>query len=129
MSDQAKTDRDNVAGTRLPTVTDEVMRGRIAGASGYTAVLLRKTAKFVRPEVDPIIWEHGRRNIALTEHGVLAIVLPANNDPTDWAGLGIFTATAEVVGEIMDHDPGVQAGIFTYELHPVRGFPGSALSG
>jgi hypothetical protein len=27
----------------------------------------------------------------------------------------------------MDHDPGVEAGIFTYEIHPVRGFPGSAL--
>jgi hypothetical protein len=28
---------------------------------------------------------------------------------------------------IMDGDPGVQAGIFTYEVHPVRSFPGDAL--
>jgi hypothetical protein len=121
------TDRDHVAGVRLPTVTDEVMRERIGKAHSYTAVLLRKTDKFVRPEVDPIVWEHGRRNMALVEHGVLAIVLPVNNDPGDWAGLGIFTAKLEEVSEIMDHDPGVEAGIFTYEMHPVRGFPGSIL--
>jgi hypothetical protein len=30
---------------------------------------------------------------------------------------------------IMDHDPGVQAGIFSYDIHPVRGFPGAALPG
>jgi hypothetical protein len=29
----------------------------------------------------------------------------------------------------MDADPGVLAGIFTYEIHPVRGFPGSGLPG
>jgi hypothetical protein len=27
----------------------------------------------------------------------------------------------------MDCDPGVQAGIFTYEIHPIRSFPGDAL--
>ncbi len=28
---------------------------------------------------------------------------------------------------MMDADPGVRAGIFAYDAHPVRGFPGSAL--
>ena len=28
---------------------------------------------------------------------------------------------------MLDGDPGVQAGIFTYELHAVRGFPGASL--
>ena len=28
---------------------------------------------------------------------------------------------------IMDGDPGVVAGIFRYEIHPVRGFPGATL--
>jgi hypothetical protein len=27
----------------------------------------------------------------------------------------------------MDEDPAVRAGIFRYEIHPVRGFPGSSL--
>ena len=110
-------------------ITDEFMRGRVGAARTYTAVLLRKTAAFKRPDVDPTIWEHGRRNMALAEHGVLAIVLPANDDPGDWAGLGIFAASPEDVAQIMDGDPGVRAGIFSYEIHPVRGFPGSRLPG
>jgi hypothetical protein len=121
------TDRDHVAGVRLPTIDDATMRARIGNALACTAVLLRKTNAFRRPDVDPIVWEHGRRNMALVEHGVLAIVLPANQDPSDWAGLGIFSASPPEVAEIMDHDPGVQAGIFTYEVHPIRGFPGSSL--
>lgn len=121
------TDREHVAGVPLPTIDDETMRTRIGRAQAYTAVLLRKTAAFVRPDVDPIVWEHGRRNMALVEHGVLAIVLPANEDPSDLAGLGIFSASPQEVSEIMEHDPGVQAGIFTYEVHPIRGIPGSSL--
>ncbi len=27
----------------------------------------------------------------------------------------------------MDGDPGVAAGIFTYEAHPIRSFPGDGL--
>ena len=122
------TDRDHVDGVPLPQVSDGTMRERIATAQPYTAMLLRKTAKYKRPEVDLIVWEHGRRNMALIDHGVLAIVLPVNNDPGNWAGLGIFTAGLKETGEIMDHDPGVKAGVFTYELHPVNGFPSSSLA-
>ncbi len=120
------TDLGHVGGIPLPAITDEMMRERLPAARPYTAVLLRATSKLVRPGADPIIWEHGRRNFALREHGVLAIVLPATDD-SDWAGLGIFTAEPDEVRAIMDHDPGVTAGIFTYEVHPVRGFPGSCL--
>ena len=120
MNQPPQTDLDHVAGAPLPVITDEMMRERLPGARPYTAVLLRATAKFVRPDVDPIIWEHGRRNFALREHGVLAVVLPVSDD-SDLAGLGIFAATPDEVRAIMDHDPGVTAGIFTYEVHPVRG--------
>jgi hypothetical protein len=65
--------------------------------------------------------------MALEEHGVLAIVLPVSNDPGDWAGLAVFNAPPDDVREIMDNDPGVRAGIFRYEMHPVRGFPGARL--
>jgi hypothetical protein len=123
------TDREHVGGRLLPEVSDETMRERLGGVREYTAVLLRKTDKFVRPDVDPIVWEHGRRNMALVEHGVLAIVLPVNDDPGDWAGLAIFTVGLKEVAEIMDNDPAISAGILSYELHPVRGFPGSGLPG
>ena len=120
------TDLQHVVGVPLPAITDEVMHERLRAARPYTAVLLRATGKLVRPDVDPIIWEHGRRNFALREHGVLAIVLPATDD-NDLAGLHIFSAPPDDVRAIMDHDPAVAAGIFTYEIHPIRGFPGSCL--
>ena len=122
------TDREHVGGERLPTITDDVMRERLAATCGYIAVLMPKTAKLIRPDVDPIVWEHGRRTFALRGHGVLAIVLPATDD-SDWAGVGVgvFAAAPEQGSEILDHDPGVEAGTFTYEVHPVSGFPGSSL--
>ncbi len=36
-------------------------------------------------------------------------------------------APEEEVVRIMDEDPGVKAGIFTYELHPTHSFPGNSL--
>jgi uncharacterized protein YndB with AHSA1/START domain len=116
----------HVAGRALPVITDEDMRKRLAGTATYTAVLLRRTEKYARPAAAPIVREHGRRNMALAEAGVLPVVLPAADD-TDLAGVGIFAATAEETQALMDDDPGVRAGIFSYEAHPVRGFPGAAL--
>ena len=112
---------------RLPTISDETMRARLSQVKSYTVVLLNATDRCVRPDVDAIIWEHGRRNMALVEAGELLIVLPIS-DETGLAGLGVFAGDADRVTAILDGDPGVQAGIFRYELHPARGFPGAALS-
>src|SRR5438105_2009439 len=92
----------------------------------YTAMLLRVTEKASEPDAREIVWEHGRRNFALRAEGKLPIVCPTA-DESDWAGIGIFDATSEEVERIMEDDPGVKAGLFTYELHPVRGFPTSSL--
>jgi uncharacterized protein YndB with AHSA1/START domain len=112
---------------QLPTISDETMRTRLKQAKPYTVMLLHATDKCVRPDVDGIIWEHGRRNMALVEAGELLIVLPVSDD-TGLAGLGVFAGDAERVTAILNDDPGVQAGIFRYELHPARGFPGAELS-
>lgn len=80
----------------------------------------------LRPDVDPIVWEHGRRKMALVDAGLLSIVLPVNDD-SEVAGFGIFALTPDDTVTVMDADPGVRAGIFSYDIHPVRGFPGSAL--
>jgi hypothetical protein len=72
------------------------------------------------------VWEHGRRNMALVEAGLLLVVLPVTDD-SPLAGVGVFAGDVDTVTEILDGDPGVRAGIFDYEAHPVRGFPGAAL--
>ena len=113
--------------TALTTdITDEYMHEMLGKSKTYTAMLLRVTEKATQPEGEQIVWEHGRRNFALRAEGKLPIICPATDD-TDWAGIGIFDATPEEVDGIMQDDPGVKAGVFTYELHPVFGFPASSL--
>jgi hypothetical protein len=43
------------------------------------------------------------------------------------SGIAIFDATPEEVESIMSRDPGVMAGIFTYDVNATRIFPGSTL--
>jgi hypothetical protein len=110
----------------MPEITDEYMQQMLATSKTYTAMLLRKTGKINEPDSGQIIWEHGRRNFALGSEGKLPIVCPTTDD-SDWAGIGIFDATPDEVDRLMHDDPGVKAGLFTYELHQVRGLPSSSL--
>ncbi len=112
---------------RLPVISDKTMHARLGHTRPYTVVLMHATDKCVRPDVDAIIWEHGRRNMALVEAGELLIVLPVSDD-SGLAGLGVFAGDTDRVTAILEGDPGVQAGIFRYELHAARGFPGAALN-
>ncbi len=107
-------------------ITDEYMRDMMGRTQPYTVVLLRPTEKRHSPDADAIVWEHGRRNFALRASGKLPIVCPIR-DGSDLSGVGIFNADVDETRRIMDEDPGVQAGIFTYELHPTRTFPGDSL--
>ncbi len=110
----------------MPQITDEYMQEMLGKSRTYTAMLLRVTPKAGEPDAPNIIWEHGRRNFGLRAEGKLPIVCPAV-DESDWAGVAIFDAPPEEVDRLMTGDPGIRAGVFTYELHPVCGFPGSTL--
>lgn len=109
----------------MATITDDEMRAMLQTVGTYTLVLLYATGVEV-PDQQQLIWEHGRRNFSLRADGVLAVVCPMSDD-TRLAGMGIFTAGVDEVRRIMDEDPAVMAGIFTYETHPCRGFPGDGL--
>jgi len=110
----------------MTTITDEYMRQMISQTRQYCIVILKAGPKKHEEGVEKIIWEHGRRNFALRAEGVLPVVCPIS-DGSDVSGIGIFKAPLEEVKKIMDEDPGVKAGVFVYELHVCRGFPGSSL--
>jgi len=112
----------------LTEFTDDEMRARISAAKPYTIALLKSGPDRNRPDADAIVWEHARRNLSLKADGALPIVCPIR-DGTNVHGLYIFDRSVEEAKTLLDGDPGVQAGIFSYELHPCRGFPGSALPG
>jgi hypothetical protein len=108
-------------------ITDEQMGKRLVRATAYTLVVLRPTTRYAEDGSAPLAWEHVRRNMALQDAGVLAVVCPVGNDQI--AGVGIFTTNPDETRAIMAEDPGVKAGIFTVEVHPCQGFPGDALPG
>ena len=107
-------------------ITDEFMHRMLSKSKNYCIVILKTGPNKQMDGVEKIIWEHGRRNFALRADGVLPIVCPVS-DGSNTSGIGIFNASAEEVQKIMDEDPGVQAGVFVYEIHPCRSFPGSSL--
>lgn len=110
----------------MTVTTDEEMRERLAQSRDYTMALLRVAPAADLSQSRPLIWEHGRRNFSLRADGILPIVLRAADD-SDWAGVGIFNASPAETERILLEDPAIQAGVLTYELHPVKGFPGDCL--
>ena len=111
----------------MTAVTDEYMQQMLAKTKEYHIVLLKAGPRAEDyPDIKKLIWEHGRRNFSLRADGVLSIVCPITAE-TGVSGIGIFNASAEETKNIMDGDPAVQAGIFVYEIHPCRSFPGDSL--
>jgi hypothetical protein len=110
----------------MTTITDEYMYSMLPTTKSYCIVILKAGPKRNEPGAEKIMWEHGRRNFALRADAVLSIVCPVA-DGSEVNGVGIFNGSPEEVKKIMDGDPGVMAGVFTYELHPCRSFPGDSL--
>jgi hypothetical protein len=106
-------------------ITDDYMNERRAKAKSYALMVLRPTPDYFKPDSWPIVWEHGRRNMALQAAGIMPIVCPIGDE--EISGIGIFNTDADEARAIMADDPGVRAGIFAVEVHVCRGFPGDAL--
>jgi hypothetical protein len=106
--------------------TDDEMNELLPSAKEYSAVVLKAGPNYGSPEAAQIIWEHGRRNFGLRDDGVLAVVLPVMDD-SGVCGIGVFDCPVEDAVAIMAADPGVVAGVFVYDVHPCRGFPGDHL--
>lgn len=110
----------------MKTFTDEEMGRLLPTAKSYSVVILKQGPRYGDSTAPATVWEHGRRNFGLRDEGVLAVVLPVT-DESDVCGIGVFAATVEDTAAIMDGDPGVTAGVFSYAVHPCLGFPGDAL--
>ena len=104
-------------------ITDDFMTQMLSRARDYSIVILKAGLNHSRPGAEKIIWEHVRRNFLLRARGLLPIVCPIT-DKSDLAGIGIFNADIDETKSIMDQNPAVKEGIFVYEAHPCRGFPG-----
>lgn len=103
------------------------MQQMLAQTKGYTLVLLKSVQHVQKENLQQLIWEHGRRNFQLRAEGLLNIVAPVTQE-TDLAGVCIFNADAAKVEEIMNEDPAVKEGVFTFKILPVMSFPGDSLA-
>src|SRR4029077_16714988 len=103
------------------------MQAGVGTPRAYALAILREGPAYHDDGARTIVWEHGRRNFGLRADGVLNVVCPVTDD-TELCGVGIFDAPVDVVDALMSADPGVQAGVFVYEVHPCRGFPGDGLA-
>lgn len=110
----------------MSAITDEYMHAMLSTTKEYSLVFWKAGPKENEPEAQAITWEHGRRNFSLRAAGLLAIVGPLV-DECEVQGISIFNASREETRKIMDDDPGVKAGVFTYEIHTFRSFPGDRL--
>jgi hypothetical protein len=118
--------------SQLPRLSDEEFTAIRATTRPYTVCILRAGPKFEMPGPDPtvgvtaIIYAHGKRNVAMHVAGLLPVVCPVG-DGSGITGVSIFDLSLDDTRRVMDADPGVQARVFTYELHPCRSIPGSTL--
>lgn len=110
----------------MTAVDDEQMGALLATLKEYTIVILTDGSRPDHPDHDAIVWEHGRRNIALMRDGIMPLVCPVQDD-SPVHGFCVLVGDRDEASTLMDGDPGVQAGIFSYTLHPCVGFPGSTL--
>jgi len=105
---------------------DDEMNALLPTAKPYSVVILKAGPNYGADDSAAVVWEHGRRNFGLRDDGVLAVVMPVV-DESDVCGVGVFTGSVDETTAFMADDPGVRAGVFTFEVHAGLGFPGDAL--
>ena len=110
----------------MTTITDDYMKQMMTTVKSYVIVILKHGPNYITKGAQELIWEHGRRNFRLRADGIMNIVCPVW-DETELGGVSIFNAEADEVKAMMDEDPCVKEGIFIYEIHECKSFPGDQL--
>ena len=110
----------------MQQITNEYMQQMLMQTKAYSLLILKPRPNAQRDDVQQIIWEHGRNNFKLRAQGLLSVVCPVAQQ-SEIVGIGIFNADADTVHECMKEDPAIKEGVFTYEVLPVRSFPGDSL--
>jgi hypothetical protein len=113
-------------GHPMTIITDEFMRQMQEKTKEYCVCIVRTTPKRGQTGANRFVTEHNRRNFALRAQGPLAILFQIS-DGSGVSDVSIFNASVDEVKKIMDADPAVKEGIFTYELHAGRSLPGDTL--
>jgi hypothetical protein len=66
--------------------------------------------------------------LELLRDGKFRVLYPGSGE-SGFEGIGILQADPEETKRILDGDPAVKAGVYTYEVHTVRVLPGDRMTG
>lgn len=106
-------------------MTDERMMELVGSALPYTVCALKPGPNWGVGNWEKIIWEHGRRNLAMREEGILVITLRTESE--DVVGVGVYNRDLETARELLSDDPAIKSDVLRFDLYPAQGFPGDAL--
>lgn len=107
-------------------ISDEEFRAALSTARPYVIAHLVAGPNADDPDREAIVFAHAKRNVELHQAGVMSIVGPVVTD-NRIRGVCIFSCDSDEARRVLDGDPSIEAGIFTYELLEVFTFPGSTL--
>ena len=102
---------------------------KLASIKPYVLVILTKgenyglsdTPRIIQSEHLPYIFEQRRDN-------EMVLTMPVMDNNTNIAAIAIYNTTdKEEVKRLMDKDPAIMAGVFTYEIVTGMGLPGDRL--
>jgi hypothetical protein len=109
-------------------VDEAYVASELARAKLYTIVYLRRGPAYEdHPARDAITFEHVKRNFDMKLAGDLAVVGPTRSEG-EVVGIYIFNVDRAAAARLIEEDPAVAAGIFTYEAQDLMAFPGDALA-
>jgi uncharacterized protein YciI len=109
-------------------ITPEFIQGELARAKTYTVVFLFAGPRYDdHPDGDALVMAHVTRNFEMKADGVLAVVGPMRSEG-DVRGLYIFNCDPVEATRLIEDDPAVAAGIFTFGVQTLMAFPGDTLS-
>lgn len=115
----------------MANITDEFMMQQLKRSRPYSVVLLHAGPTYQpqdtrSPEMSALVWEHGRRNFELRAEGKMVLVGPGH-EQGPFLGMAVLNVPLDEAPALMDADPAVAAGFFTYTIGPWRSFPGDTL--
>ncbi|HZY46364.1 MAG TPA: hypothetical protein VFE96_01085 [Candidatus Bathyarchaeia archaeon] len=79
-------------------------------------------------EAEQVILEHGRRMLELLRDAKFLVLYPASGK-SGMEGIAILPTDPEEAKRIIDEDPAIKSGVYTYEVHPARVLPGDSVTG
>jgi hypothetical protein len=108
-------------------VGDEYVASELARARLYTIVYLRPGPRYDDPDDGGLVYAHVKRNFELKLAGDIAVVGPTRSEG-EVCGLYIFNCDPARATELIETDPAVEAGFFTFEVQALMAFPGDTLA-